>query len=248
MTVLDDSRSSAVLLDGIQFQRSCTEEEKQILLETFATCKSLIKDKEGDSSVASKEISWFNLYSEGEYHPFIDQIPTFPAFKKLVMQLIEENYAPDDPRYILSYGYITGPKNGEKSQTWHHDYCKGVSNIFIQLQQDTTNNATQFIRRPDRGQPKSFNVDDYENNYGNGNYYPPPHEMLDREGVTHLEVTQIIARPFSVVKLMPNVIHRGIANKEDYDRNMFFISTSRTDKIPYLGEGTVVFKEGGEVL
>ena len=67
--------------------------------------------------------------------------------------------------------------------------------------------------------------------------------MLDREGVTHLEVTQIISRPFSILKLMPNVIHRGIANKEDYDRNMFFISTSRTDHIPPLGEGTQVSKE-----
>lgn len=47
---------------------------------------------------------------------------------------------------------------------------------------------------------------------------------------------------------MPNVIHRGIANKENYDRNMFFISTSRTDRIPHLGEGTVVYKEGGSVL
>jgi len=67
--------------------------------------------------------------------------------------------------------------------------------------------------------------------------------MLDREGVTHLEVTQIISRPFSIVKLMPNVIHRGIANKENYDRNMFFISTSRTDRIPLLCEGTMVYKE-----
>lgn len=32
--------------------------------------------------------------------------------------------------------------------------------------------------------PKSFNVDSEENNY-----YPPPHEMIDREQVTHLEVT-----------------------------------------------------------
>jgi len=80
---------------------------------------------------ASKEITWFNLYSEGEYNPFIDQIPTFPSFKELVNRLLKENYAPDDPRHILSYGYITGPKNGDKSQTWHHDYCSGVSNIFI---------------------------------------------------------------------------------------------------------------------
>ena len=74
-----------------------------------------MKETENETCVVSKEITWFNLYSEGEYHAVIDQIPSFPAFKKLVMQLIEENYAPEDPRHILSYGYITGPKNGEKS-------------------------------------------------------------------------------------------------------------------------------------
>jgi len=108
------------------------------------------------------------------------------------------------------------------------------------------------MRRPDGQKPKSFNYDDYENDYGNGNYYPAPHEMLDREDVEYLEVSQIIVRPFSVVKLLPNTIHRGIANKENYDRNMFFISTSRTDKIPRLDEGAdkvtkQLFTEEGEV-
>jgi len=45
------------------------------------------------------------------------------------------------------------------------------------------------MRRPDGQKPKSFNNDDYENDYGNGNYYPAPHEMLDREDVDYLEVS-----------------------------------------------------------
>jgi len=118
LSIVNGTKTNAVPLDGVRFQRRCTEEEKQVLLETFATCKSLMKENEqkvDETGVVIKEITWFNLYSEGEYHAFIDQIPTFPAFKKLVMKLIEENYAPDDPRQILSYGYITGPKNGNKN-------------------------------------------------------------------------------------------------------------------------------------
>ena len=131
MNVLDGSRTNAFPLDGIRFHRSCTEKERQILIETFETCRNFKKGNVDEMVHIIREITWFNLYSEGEYHRFIDQIPTFPALKRLVMQLIEENYAQDDPRHILSYGYITGPKNGEKSQTWHHDYARGVSNIFV---------------------------------------------------------------------------------------------------------------------
>jgi hypothetical protein len=46
---------------------------------------------------------------------------------------------------------------------------------------------------------------------------------------------------------MPNVIHRGIANREDYDRVLMFISTSNPERIPYLGEGFTFYKEGGKV-
>ena len=62
--------------------------------------------------------------------------------------------------------------------------------------------------------------------------------MFAREETSHMEVTQVISEPFSILKLMPNVIHRGIANREDYDRILFFLSTSKASRIPDIGETT----------
>ncbi len=65
LSMVNGTRTNAVHLDGVRFQRRCTEEEKQVLLETFVTCKSLMKENEDETRLVSKEISWFNLYSEG---------------------------------------------------------------------------------------------------------------------------------------------------------------------------------------
>ncbi len=215
---------------GIQYQRPCTEEEKTILQETLKSCQ-VVMDVQGSAGV-HKEIHWTNLYAEDEYHPDVGKIPSFPAYEAFVHKLIAENYLPDDPRHILSYGFIVGPANGTKSQNWHHDYADGVSNIMIPMTRDTTNNATQFMRMP-HGRARCFHENDKEQEY------PPPHELLEAEQTTHMEVTQVISEPFSILKLMPSVLHRGIANREDYDRIIFFLSTSRKDRIPKINEGTI---------
>lgn len=229
---------------GIQFTRKCTDEERAALSETFNHCQRLLNIAEAPvtggegGEGAAREIHWTNLYCEGKYHAQKSNIPSFPAMEKFVQEIIAENYAADDPRHILSYGYIIGPRNGTTNQIWHHDYAAGVSNIMIPMTQDTTNNATQFVRLPG-GAAKSFQDDETaEYQVDQNQSYPPPHEMFAREETTHMEVTQVISEPFSILKLMPNVIHRGIANKEDYDRILFFLSTSKVSRIPDIGETT----------
>jgi hypothetical protein len=223
---------------GIQFTRVCTDSEREMLSKTFETCQRILNIQDSMKAGDEREINWTNLYSEGRYHPDRDQIPTFSQLEKFVHDIIVENYEADDPRHIISYGFIIGPKNGTINQEWHHDYAAGVSNIMIPMTRDTTNNATQFIRLPHGGM-KTFQ-DDASREYkiNNNQSYPPPHELLAREETTHMEVSQVISEPFSILKLMPNVIHRGIANKEDYDRVLFFLSTSKTSRIPIIGEST----------
>jgi hypothetical protein len=70
------------------------------------------------------------------------------------------------------------------------------------------------------------------------NYFPEPHVLLDDEGVTHMEVSQVVCKPFAILKLFPSIMHRGIANGEDYDRLLFFVSTNDTELD--IGEGYVV--------
>ncbi len=41
-----------------------------------------------------------------------------------------------------------------------------------------------------------------------------------------MQVSQLVCKPFSIVKLFPGVIHRGIANEESFDRVLFFVSTN----------------------
>ena len=224
------TETTAAFGAGIQFVRSCTSDERKTLTDTFATCSKVMKVLDRSDVNDTKEIYWLNLYADGQFHQDVDKVPSFPAYKTFVENLIKENYEEDDPRHILSYGFIVGPANGDKPQMWHHDYAAGVSNIFVPMTQDTTNNATQFMRTPN-GPALSFQKDEDQN-------YPPPHQLLQKEETTHVEITQVISEPFSILKLMPNVIHRGIANKENYDRILFFVSTSRTDRIPDIGEST----------
>ena len=46
------------------------------------------------------------------------------------------------------------------------------------------------------------------------------------EKVNHLEVSQIVSKPFNLLKMYPGICHQGIANGEDYDRILFFLSTN----------------------
>ena len=145
---------------GIQFTRQCTDEEKATLSETFNHCQRLLNiAKVTGGKDPAREIHWTNLYCKGQYHAQKKNISSFPAMEKFVQNIIAENYEADHPRHILSYGYIIGPKNGTTNQIWHHNYAAGVSNIMITMTQDTTNNATQFVRLPG-GAAKSFQDDE----------------------------------------------------------------------------------------
>ena len=52
---------------------------------------------------------------------------------------------------------------------------------------------------------------------------------MDFLGVDHLEVKQICCKPYTLIKGGAGTIHRGIANRSDKDRPLFWVNYSKTD-------------------
>jgi hypothetical protein len=53
------------------------------------------------------------------------------------------------------------------------------------------------------------------------------------EACDYVSVRQLLARPFSIIKLDFGTIHRGVANTGGFERIMFWISFSRcVDLLP----------------
>ena len=59
---------------------------------------------------------------------------------------------------------------------------------------------------------------------------------MDFLGVDHFEVKQIVCKPYNVIKTGACTIHRGIANRTEKDRPLFWVNYSRTNyKVVDLG-------------
>jgi hypothetical protein len=58
------------------------------------------------------------------------------------------------------------------------------------------------------------------------NNFPAPYELCAAEGRPALECGFLAAEAFTILKLFPGVVHRGVANKDDYDRVVFFVSSN----------------------
>mmetsp|Transcript_3013 Transcript_3013/g.4592 ORF Transcript_3013/g.4592 Transcript_3013/m.4592 type:complete len:446 (+) Transcript_3013:155-1492(+) len=198
---------------GVAHMRSCNDNEVDLLKSALDNASKIFNFK----TSAQKEIYWANLFHNGKTHPEWLASKLHSKVESFTASLLKEFYS--TPRVILSYGFIVSPKNGTLNQRWHQDYGTTVSNLMIPMTMMTQQNATQFVRHPD-GPIKSPTED---------LYFGEPHTLFSAEKTDHLEVCQVVTEPYSILKLFPGCIHRGIANKEDYDRILFFVSTSETE-------------------
>lgn len=235
--------TTASLVVGINFMRSCVEIEKKLIQEVYDLSSKFLSLK--PTNEKERLIMWGNLFVDGQFHTEFEHHHSCQAFHSFVEGLVKEMYS--DQRDILSYGFISSPSHGTETQNWHHDYSQTVSNLFIPLVQTTNNNATEFIRHPngemnlfkhpknnanqiDGGCHKIDHCGGGAKNEVNGQdanqYHPEPHLMFETEKTEYLEISKVIARPFSILKLTPGCVHRGVANKENVDRVLFFISTN----------------------
>jgi len=62
---------------------------------------------------------------------------------------------------------------------------------------------------------------------------------MDREGLDFMKVTQIVCRSHSIIKLNGGTVHRGIANKSNQERILFFVHTYHGE-LDYKEEPLVV--------
>ena len=204
---------------GIEFVRECTQKEVELLQESYNATKPELIDPD--------EISWLNLYTNGKFHKSFENSKLKNAMEEWTRNLVVENFPNESDRVILSYGFLYAPKHGKTTQEWHIDYYKDVSNLFIPLSELTLKNATQFIRGP-LNYVRTHNIET------GITFFPEPNVLMDLEKANHLEVCQIVSKPFNLLKMYPCILHHGIANGEDYDRILFFLSTN--PKFINLGE------------
>jgi hypothetical protein len=134
----------------------------------------------------------------GSYSETLKQTTQKDEFIIWVNSLLNEFYT--EPREIVSFGFINSPKKGTSDQPWHLDYGRQVSNLFVPLHELTIHNSTQFIRGP-----LSLLTPMPESN----NFLQGPTEIMKSEGKKFLEVTQLICKPFMILKLHCGIVHRG---------------------------------------
>ena len=120
------------------------------------------------------------------------------------------------------YGLIVNPV-GSSPQDWHVDYTMDYGTIFIPLTELRPENALQYAIVPpdlDEGAYRraTENLDDVDL------------RLLARES-EWVSVRQLLAPPFSILKMDFGTIHRGIANQGDEDRVLFWISVKKSGEL-----------------
>lgn len=210
--------SDEVRETGVEFVRKLDESEQRLLTECFASCEPLMPPAD--------EIYWLNLYLNRQHlvdHPRRDDLYAW------VMRTIAELYRAWDEVHLLSYGFINNPAHSTKSQKFHVDYSYTSSNLFVPLTPITLLNSFHYLKNPLPNTP----MDDLI-------AFGELEGIMDSEGLDFVEVAQIVCRPLSLIRLLPNTPHRGTRNQGDSDRMMFWVTV---DQMYHDLQETQYFKE-----
>jgi phosphatidylglycerophosphate synthase len=130
------------------------------------------------------------------------------------------HYGPDV--HLDGYGLIVNPV-GSTPQEWHVDYTLDYATIFIPLTELRPENALQYAILP-------VGIPETAYRRATTDLDAVDLRLLAREG-DWISVRQLLAPPFSVLKMDFGTIHRGIANQGDEDRVLFWISAKRGDEL-----------------
>jgi hypothetical protein len=188
---------------GMELIRRLDEHERLLLADAFDTCRPSMPQGE-------RSIHWVNLYLN---RAFTVEHRLRRALHDWVTRVVGEVYSEWPEVHLISYSFIVNPAGNPDGQPFHCDYTATSSNLFIPLTRVTARNALQFIRQ--RLSRARF---DAKAEFGS------LEDILDAEEADAIEVVQLVCRPFSLVRLLPNTPHRGIANGEDYDRVMLCVT------------------------
>src|SRR5262245_24865147 len=174
------------------------------------------------ASAAKGEIFWLNFWQRsGDQTPL--DIDDAPELDRWARELVAQAYAGEGVE-IDGYGFIINPVNS-KAQPWHVDYTMDYSTIFIPLSKLTTQNCLQYaVLSPDLPRTAS-------------DAFAADLDVIDLDALVeaggYVSVRQLLARPFSIIKMDFGTIHRGVANTGDFERTVFWISVNRSrERLP----------------
>jgi hypothetical protein len=145
-----------------------------------------------------------------------------------VTETIAEVYADWPERHVLASSFIVNPAGHPDAQPVHCDYTGTASTLCVPRTPVSLRNATQFIR-----QPLQRARLDHKAELGS------LEDILEAEGCDAIEVTQLVCRPFCLLRLLPGTPHRGIGNGDTYDRVLLCVTVD--DHPRHLAE-TVYFE------
>ena len=203
---------------GMELVRRLDDDEASLLRGAFAACQP-------GMPAGTRAIHWVNLYLNGALT--VDH-PQQGALHAWVQRIVAEVYADWPEVHLVTYSFIVNPAGNQDGQPFHCDYAMSSSNLFVPLTRVTVENATQFIRRPLARSVPNERVE-----------LGTTEDILDAEGWDAVEVSQLVPRPFTLLRLLPGTPHRGIGNGAEHDRVMFCVTV---DDHPYELAESVYFK------
>ncbi len=169
-----------------------------------------------EASAARREIFWINLWQRSGGRPPLS-IERGVELDCWARDLAERVYGGEGTE-CDGYGFIINPI-GSKAQRWHVDYTLEYSTIFIPLSRLTPENSTQYAVLPPNT-PAAARARVVANL-----------DVVDLAALVdscdYVSVRQLLAPPFSIIRMDFGTIHRGVANTGDFERVMFWISVNR---------------------
>ena len=117
--------------------------------------------------------------------------------------------------FLHQYGFFFTAKHSTHEQEFHIDYDPEAESFFIPLVPVSTLNSTRYMTSYSTSTPS-------QGKYNSNRYGKDDFDLLEREGRDYVEIAQIICREYTILHLLRNTIHRGIKNRADYDRPMFY--------------------------
>ena len=171
----------------------------------------------GAECAASKtrgDIFWINIWQRsGDGHKMpVDRVEELDSWART---LAARHYQGEDVE-LDGYGLIVNPV-GSRAQDWHIDYTRDYSTIFIPISELTAENALQYAVLPapvsDIGDPNRVDLRAI---------------ATSRDWVS---IRQLLAPPWSILRMDFGAIHRGVHNTGSWDRNMFWISVKKRGEL-----------------
>ncbi len=205
--------------DGFELVGTVPPAQQELLAEIFESTVRLLQPQ-WEASLARQQIFWVNLWQRsGEGRKLgVARIDELDAW---VRQLMNSFYTGQDIA-LDGYGFMVNP-TGTKSQPWHVDYALDYATLYIPMSPLTPDNAIQYLVLPPTLPADSYDRAMRDLDHVNFD------KLLQHSEV--ISVRQMLAPPFSIMKMDFGTIHRGVGNTGNFDRTLFWISVKKQGEL-----------------